>query len=242
MNIFISLAKQRTIITFFYANGIERESRGEDRDGELTVIEPQENLITGGVFQSEQLRAPISPRTVENEVRKINKYANNTCFNCSGERERSSKKMKYGGKMKNIQNEEYYMGDDDAYEDSRDGEGEKTNTDFSKLVLKPDHVNRPLWACADGRIFLETYSPLYKQAYDFLIAIAEPVCRPESMHEYNLTPHSLYAAVSVGLETETIISVLNKLPNDMIDFINASTANYGKVKLNSLINYINLID
>ena len=56
------------------------------------------------------------------------------------------------------------------------------------------------------------------------------------MHEYNLTPHSLYAAVSVGLETETIISVLTKLsktklPKDMIDFINASTANYGKVKL-----------
>ncbi|CAH8390785.1 unnamed protein product [Eruca vesicaria subsp. sativa] len=108
------------------------------------------------------------------------------------------------------------------------------NTDFSKLELKPDHVNRPLWACGDGRIFLETFSPLYKQAYDFLIAIAEPVCRPESMHEYKLTPHSLYAAVSVGLETETIISVLNKLsktklPNDMIDFIKASTANYGKV-------------
>lgn len=133
----------------------------------------------------------------------------------NGERGRSSKKMKYGGgkddqKMKNLQNEEYYLGDD-ADEDSRDGEGEKMNTDFSKLELKPDHGNRPLWACADGRIFLETFSPLYKQAYDFLIAIAEPVCRPESMHEYNLTPHSLYAAVSVGLETETIISVLNKL-------------------------------
>lgn len=49
--------------------------------------------------------------------------------------------------------------------------------DFTKLELKPDHGNRPLWACADGRIFLETFSPLYKQAYDFLIAIAEPVCR-----------------------------------------------------------------
>jgi hypothetical protein len=49
--------------------------------------------------------------------------------------------------------------------------------DFSKLELKPDHVNRPLWICTDGRIFLETYSPIYKQAYDFLIAIAEPVCR-----------------------------------------------------------------
>lgn len=60
--------------------------------------------------------------------------------------------------------------------------------------------------------------------------------RPESMHEYNLTPHSLYAAVSVGLETETVISVLNKLsktklPKEMIKFIHDSTANYGKVKL-----------
>lgn len=54
-------------------------------------------------------------------------------------------------------------------------EGKKR--DFSKLELKPDHLSRPLWACADGRIFLETFSPLYKQAYDFLIAIAEPVCR-----------------------------------------------------------------
>ncbi|RWV98114.1 hypothetical protein GW17_00039060 [Ensete ventricosum] len=56
------------------------------------------------------------------------------------------------------------------------------------------------------------------------------------MHEYNLTPHSLYAAVSVGLETETIISVLSKLsktklPAEIIDFIHGSTANYGKVKL-----------
>uniref|UniRef100_A0A453FBX1 Helicase XPB/Ssl2 N-terminal domain-containing protein n=1 Tax=Aegilops tauschii subsp. strangulata TaxID=200361 RepID=A0A453FBX1_AEGTS len=116
------------------------------------------------------------------------------------------------------------------------GDNEVKKRDFTKLELKLDHVNRPLWACADGRIFLETFSPLYKQAYDFLIAIAEPVCRPESMHEYNLTPHSLYAAVSVGLETTTIISVLSKLsktklPHEIIDFIHGSTANYGKVKL-----------
>lgn len=122
------------------------------------------------------------------------------------------------------------------FNDDHNPDGEPKRTDFTKLELKPDHANRPLWACADGRIFLETFSTLYKQAYDFLIAIAEPVCRPESMHEYNLTPHSLYAAVSVGLETETIITVLNKLsktklPKEMIDFIQASTANYGKVKL-----------
>ncbi|GAB4834440.1 General transcription and DNA repair factor IIH helicase subunit xpb1 [Ancistrocladus abbreviatus] len=130
----------------------------------------------------------------------------------------------------------YYNEDFNDDNNNRDGDKEVKRVDFTKLELKPDHANRPLWACADGRIFLETFSLLYKQAYDFLIAIAEPVCRPESMHEYNLTPHSLYAAVSVGLDTETIVSVLNKLsktklPKDMIDFIYASTANYGKVKL-----------
>lgn len=95
---------------------------------------------------------------------------------------------------------------------------------------------RPLYVCPDGRIFLETRSPIYKQASDFLIAISEPVCRPECVHEYVLTPHSLYAAVSVGLETATIIAVLNRLskvplPGDIKDFIIASTSNYGKVGL-----------
>ncbi|KAH9399338.1 Solute carrier organic anion transporter member 5A1 [Tyrophagus putrescentiae] len=33
-------------------------------------------------------------------------------------------------------------------------------------------------------IFLETFSPLYKQAQDFLITIAEPVSRPETIHRY----------------------------------------------------------
>lgn len=36
---------------------------------------------------------------------------------------------------------------------------------------------RPIWVCPDGHIFLESFSPLYQQAYDFLIAIAEPVSR-----------------------------------------------------------------
>ncbi|CAA7036045.1 unnamed protein product [Microthlaspi erraticum] len=157
------------------------------------------------------------------------------------ERGRPNKKTKHDDqKMKKIQNEEALYSDDDTGDHDGiyfEGEGGAVEeTDFSKLELKADHANRPLWACGGGRIFLETFSPLYKQASDFLIAIAEPVCRPESMHEYNLTPHSLYAAVSVGLETEAIISVLNKLsktklPEDMISFIYASTANYGKVKL-----------
>ena len=111
----------------------------------------------------------------------------------------------------------------------------EVDNNYSFLQLKPDHENRPFWVTPDGRIFLETFSSIYKQAYDFLIAIAEPVCRPESVHEYQLTPHSLYAAVSVGLETEKIISVLNRLSKvqlseDLKDFIRKSTQNYGKVR------------
>eukprot|EP00879_Flechtneria_rotunda_P000696 GHRR01000813.1.p1 GENE.GHRR01000813.1~~GHRR01000813.1.p1 ORF type:complete len:1479 (+),score=656.13 GHRR01000813.1:508-4437(+) len=136
--------------------------------------------------------------------------------------------------------EEEYMGDINDNDDD-DGSnkfviGSYQNSDFSNMVLKRDHYNRPLWVCSDGRIFLETYSPIYKQAYDFLIAIAEPVCRPESIHEYVLTPQSLYAAVSVGLDKGTIISVLDKLSKVKLTlklkkFIVSATKNYGKVKL-----------
>ncbi|KAI3945033.1 hypothetical protein MKW92_001085 [Papaver armeniacum] len=103
--------------------------------------------------------------------------------------------------------------------------------------LKQDHINRPLSVCSDGRLILETCSPFYKQASDFLIEIAEPVSRLDSKHEYKLTPYSLYAAVSAGIDTQTIITVLNKLskttmlPKEIIDFIHAATRNYGKVKL-----------
>ncbi|KAG6557221.1 hypothetical protein Mapa_001148 [Marchantia paleacea] len=157
-----------------------------------------------------------------------------------GESARPSKKAKKSsGKAKETYDappEDLDDDDGEYYEEGGEQEEKIEKKDFTKLELKPDHLNRPLWVCADGHIFLETFSHLYKQAYDFLIAISEPVCRPESMHEYNLTPHSLYAAVSVGLETETIITVLDrlsktKLHKEIIDFIRDSTLNYGKVKL-----------
>ena len=75
---------------------------------------------------------------------------------------------------------------------------------------------------------------MYKHAHDFLIAIAEPVCRPEHIHEYKLTPYSLYAAVSVGLQTQDIIEYLRRLsktsvPDGIIEFIRMCTLSYGKV-------------
>ncbi|XP_046850585.1 general transcription and DNA repair factor IIH helicase subunit XPB-like isoform X2 [Xenia sp. Carnegie-2017] len=116
-------------------------------------------------------------------------------------------------------------------------EDEYGGRDYRKVVqLKVDYESRPLWVAPDGHIFLESFSPVYKHAHDFLIAISEPVCRPEHVHEYRLTAYSLYAAVSVGLQTNDIIEYLRRLsktsvPDGIIQFIKLCTLSYGKVKL-----------
>ncbi|XP_023188774.1 TFIIH basal transcription factor complex helicase XPB subunit [Xiphophorus maculatus] len=106
----------------------------------------------------------------------------------------------------------------------------------AQMQLKKDHSSRPLWVAPDGHIFLEAFSPVYKYAQDFLVAIAEPVCRPNHVHEYKLTAYSLYAAVSVGLQTSDIVEYLQKLsktsvPDGIVQFIKLCTVSYGKVKL-----------
>ncbi|KAK6596773.1 DNA repair helicase RAD25 [Botrytis cinerea] len=111
------------------------------------------------------------------------------------------------------------------------------NNDFSYLSLKPDHANRPLWIDPEkARIILESFSPLAAHAQDFLTTIAEPKSRPSFLHEYALTPHSLYAAVSVGLDPKDIVNVLDRLskipiPENVKKFIINCSQSYGKVKL-----------
>ncbi|ATY65249.1 DNA repair helicase RAD25 [Cordyceps militaris] len=111
------------------------------------------------------------------------------------------------------------------------------DNDYSYLVLKKDHRNRPLWIDPQkGRIILESFSPLAEQAQDFLVTISEPLSRPTFMHEYALTMHSLYAAVSVGLSPADIINTLERflktpLPDEIRSFITSCTQTYGKVKL-----------
>ena len=117
------------------------------------------------------------------------------------------------------------------------GDGNQTlGSDFSHLKLKPDHIMRPCWTCPDGGIYLEAFHELYTSAYDFLVAIAEPVARPEFVHEYKLTPYSLYAAVATNIDTESIVKVLdrlskNALPESVAKFIRDCTKRYGKAKL-----------
>ena len=109
-------------------------------------------------------------------------------------------------------------------------------SDYSDLPLKTDHPARPCWTCPDGTIYLEAFHSLYAKAYDFLVAISEPVARPEYLHEYKLTPYSLYAAVATNIDTESIVRVLdrfskNQLPKGVADFVRECTRRYGKAKL-----------
>ena len=108
--------------------------------------------------------------------------------------------------------------------------------DFSRMPLKPDHMARPCWTCPDGMIYLEAFHDLYLQAYDFLVAISEPVARPEYIHQYKLTPYSLYAAVATNITTDSILAVLerlskNQLPSSIKRFVKDCTKQYGKAKL-----------
>lgn len=45
--------------------------------------------------------------------------------------------------------------------------------DYSGMKLHDDHEKRPLWLSIDGHIFLESFSPMYKAAHDFLVTVAE---------------------------------------------------------------------
>lgn len=108
---------------------------------------------------------------------------------------------------------------------------------MSMQELKPDHINKPIWIAENCHIYLESFSPLYQPATDFLIAISQPVNRPTHIHEYELTKNSLYAAVSVQLHKDDILQVLNRLcknkeiPARVIAFIDECTSQYGQAKL-----------
>lgn len=59
------------------------------------------------------------------------------------------------------------------------------------------------------------------------------------MFQYKLTAYSLYAAVSVGLQTHDIIEYLKRLsktsiPDGIVEFIQLCTLSYGKVSIKTI--------
>ena len=78
---------------------------------------------------------------------------------------------------------------------------------------------------------------MYKNATEFLVSIAEPVNRPDYIHEYKMTKYSLYAAASVGFDREVIEKTLllysknEEIPPAVREFIKEHCTSYGKAKL-----------
>ena len=78
----------------------------------------------------------------------------------------------------------------------------------SHLVTNITSLLLSLCDVAINRIYLEKFSPIFKQAYDFMIAVAEPVNRPDHIHEYLLTVYVTLSLKSLRyhLTTETVLS------------------------------------
>ncbi|KAF2171152.1 hypothetical protein M409DRAFT_35856 [Zasmidium cellare ATCC 36951] len=113
----------------------------------------------------------------------------------------------------------------------------KPKRDFFSEPLKPDHHLRPLWISPhNGKVVLETFAQGFKQAQNFLINIGEPQSRTTNMHEYTISPNSLFAAISVGLTEQDIIRDLElfsktKVPQNIIDFVREVSQSFGKIRL-----------
>jgi len=117
--------------------------------------------------------------------------------------------------------------------------------DYGNLQMKVDADNRPLYVVSEedefgrvtgAKILLETFSPIYQQAYDFIIAIAEPITRPEFIHEYRINQFSLYAAASIGLSSDDMLSALRRLSKHHLEpsleeFIKTNTERCGKLRI-----------
>ena len=96
--------------------------------------------------------------------------------------------------------------------------------------------DKPIWVFSDGYLIFETFSGFLEEIQDFLVTISEPVVRTKLIHEYILTPYSLYAAVTSGIESVEIIFILetlskNHLPRIALKMISLCTNLYRKLHL-----------
>ncbi len=126
------------------------------------------------------------------------------------------------------------------YKSFLDAEEKKLSNAAAKkkqgYVLQEGHESRPFWVTKKGEIILEAFNPLYNQAYEFVIAIAQPVSRTEFIHQYLITMTSLLGASAYNLTPEGIVKHLklfskNVLPDIVASRVRLYMRRYGKVKL-----------
>ncbi|KAJ3254849.1 hypothetical protein HDU77_003911 [Chytriomyces hyalinus] len=204
----------------------------DDVQSEQSEQSEEQDLEESGQDEATEQQQPTNAKRKRRTARKPNPSKNTE--ETAPKKTKKRKKAEPAQPVDELDEDE---GDTQSIEQVEDeDDGEDHDDENAGLTLKEDHSLRPIYASSNGRLFMETFSPIAEQAIDFLTAIAEPVSRPALMHEYLLTEYSLYAAVSVGIQADSIISVLGKLcktdlPVRLMDFIRLHTRSYGKVKL-----------
>lgn len=193
---------------------------------------PKRKAVTGAGRSSKRVASEVStPVSIASD----DEYTDNETYE-SSENEDAPRQPKYDKVVERFQPATYAK---ETIVDTNDPVRHlfKPKHDFHNVSLKSDHHLRPLWIDSNnGRVVLETFSPSFRQAQNFLINIAEPQSRTTNMHEYTISPHSLFAAVSVGLTESDIIRDLEmfsktKVPQSILDFVHEVTQSFGKVRL-----------
>lgn len=120
----------------------------------------------------------------------------------------------------------------------------KPQSEFTIEDLKPHSESCPLtiFQVQDNNAefhlaILETFSPGYQEAYNFLICIAEPITRPNYVHEYEVTMATIRPALSLGYSTDEIERQLYRhskykyLPNTIRDILASLRNNESSISM-----------
>lgn len=107
----------------------------------------------------------------------------------------------------------------------------------SRETLKQHHAEFPCHVLENGTIIVSTIVKHGMLVSEFIASIAEPVSRPQYVHEYKLTSFSLLSAISdagEGEEAGRILKMLqtvtkHTIPKSVCDFIQFCESTYCKV-------------
>ncbi len=97
-------------------------------------------------------------------------------------------------------------------------------------------MSKPLIVQSDNTLLIEVDNPEFENARDSISPFAELEKSPEHIHEYRVTPLSLWNAAASGLKSKAIIETLVKysryeIPDNVILTIKEQMNRYGYLKL-----------
>eukprot|EP00924_Labyrinthula_sp_SR-Ha-C_P011457 maker-scaffold_46-snap-gene-1.102-mRNA-1 protein AED:0.13 eAED:0.14 QI:0/0/0/1/0.75/0.6/5/0/740 len=108
------------------------------------------------------------------------------------------------------------------------------NPNHLGLSILPNSNEKPLWVLPTLDIFFEAKK--HPEITSFLTSFSEPISRPENIHHYKISKISILTSITTNISSEKIINKLsilskNKLPFQVINFIQSTHKNLSKAKI-----------